>query len=133
MVVAKDNSKNLRHYSTSVIRPVKQNQLSFPCIEIYKATSFSSQQCLVDQIHVQKPFKLLSQIRCLIMLRIESSVIRIDSNITDNIRWLITKTVGAGMEPRGTPALTGYSCQDFPFRTTQSCLLLRKEEIRPNI
>ena len=84
---------------TSVIRPVKQNQLSFPSIEIYKATSFSSQQCLVDQIHVQKPFKLLSQIRCLIMLRIESSIISIDSNITDNIRWLITKSVGPGMEP----------------------------------
>ena len=37
------------------------------------------------------------------------------------------------MEPWGTPALTGYSCKDFPSRTTQSCLLLRKEEIRPNI
>ena len=37
------------------------------------------------------------------------------------------------MEPWGTPALTGYSCKDFPSRTTQSCLSLRKEEIRPNI
>ena len=37
------------------------------------------------------------------------------------------------MEPWGTPALTAYSCEDFPSRTTQSRLLLRKKEIRPNI
>ena len=37
------------------------------------------------------------------------------------------------MESWWTPALTGYSCEDFPSRTTQSCLLLRKEKIRPNI
>ena len=43
------------------------------------------------------------------------------------------KSVGARIEPRGTPALTGYSCEDFPSRTTYSCLLLRTEEISPNI
>ena len=43
------------------------------------------------------------------------------------------ESVEPRMEPRGTPALTGFSCEDFPFRTTQSRLLLRKEEIRPNI
>ena len=43
------------------------------------------------------------------------------------------KSVEPRMEPRGTPALTGYSCEDFPSRTTRSSLLLRKEEIRPNI
>ena len=37
------------------------------------------------------------------------------------------------MDSGGTPALTRYSCEDFPSRTTQSSLLLRKEEIRPNI
>ena len=37
------------------------------------------------------------------------------------------------MEPWGTPALTGYSWEDFPSRTTWSCLLLRKDEIKPNI
>ena len=44
-----------------------------------------------------------------------------------------TKSVGPRMELWGTPALTGYSCEDFPSRTTTSRLLLRKEEIRPNI
>ena len=39
------------------------------------------------------------------------------------------KSVGPKIKPRGTPALTGYSCKDFPSRTTSSCLLLRKEEI----
>ena len=43
------------------------------------------------------------------------------------------KNVGARMDPEGTAALTGYSCEDFSPRITQSCLLLRKEEIRPNI
>ena len=37
------------------------------------------------------------------------------------------------MDPWGTTALTGYSCEDFLSRTTWSCLLLRKEEIRLNI
>ena len=37
------------------------------------------------------------------------------------------------MEPWRNPALTGYSFEDFPSRTTRSCLLRRKEEIRPNI
>ena len=43
------------------------------------------------------------------------------------------KSVGPRIDPRGTTALTGYSCEDFPSRTMRSCLLLRKEEIRPNI
>ena len=37
------------------------------------------------------------------------------------------------MKPWGTPALTGYSCEDFPSGTNKSWLLLRKEEIRSNI
>ena len=45
----------------------------------------------------------------------------------------IRKSVGTRMKPWGTPALTGYSCEDVPSKTTQSCLLPRKEEISPNI
>ena len=37
------------------------------------------------------------------------------------------------IQAKETPTLTGYSCEDFPSRTTQSRLLLRKEEIKPNI
>ena len=37
------------------------------------------------------------------------------------------------MDPSGTAALTGYSCEDFHSRSIQRPLLLRKEEIRPNI
>ena len=44
-----------------------------------------------------------------------------------------TISVGPIMEPWGTPALTGYSCEDFPSRTTQSHLLLRKKQIIANI
>ena len=55
------------------------------------------------------------------------------------------KSVGPRMEPWGIPALTGYSFEGFPFRTTRSCPLLRKftyeiiylqnftDELRPNI
>ena len=43
------------------------------------------------------------------------------------------KGVGPRMDPWGTSALTGYSCEDFPSRPTQSHLLLRKEEKTPNI
>ena len=43
------------------------------------------------------------------------------------------KSARPRMEPSGTPALTGYSCEEFPSRTTWSHLLLRKEEIRPNM
>ena len=43
------------------------------------------------------------------------------------------KSVGPRIDPWGTPALTGYSCDHFPCRTRRSYLLLRKEEIRRNI
>ena len=43
------------------------------------------------------------------------------------------KSVGPQIELLETPALTGYSCKDFLSRTTRSHLILRREEIRPNI
>ena len=39
------------------------------------------------------------------------------------------KSVGPKMESLGTQALTGYSFEDFPSRTTWSHILLRKEEL----
>ena len=38
------------------------------------------------------------------------------------------ESVRPRMGPWGTPELTGYSCEDFPSRTTWSCLLLKKKE-----
>ena len=38
----------------------------------------------------------------------------------------IRKSVGPRLDHTGTQALTGYSFEDFPFRTTLSLLLLRK-------
>ena len=54
--------------------------------------------------------------------------------ITSSGRLLMysKESVKPRMDHWGTPALTGYSCEDFPSRTTQRCLLLRKEEGRPN-
>ena len=36
------------------------------------------------------------------------------------------KSVGPKMEPQGTPALTGYSYEDFPCRSTPNCLQKRQ-------
>ena len=44
--------------------------------------------------------------------------------------------VGQGMEPWGTPGLTGYSCVNVPSRTTRCGLLLRnkkKQTYKPNL
>ena len=78
---------------------------------------------------------MLPQVRWLITFRVESIIISIDSKITSSGRSLIysRKSVGPRMDPWETPALTGYSYEDFPSSSTQSCLLLRKEEIRSNI
>ena len=43
------------------------------------------------------------------------------------------KILGPRTSSWGTPALTGYYCENFPPRTTRSCLLLKKEEMNPNI
>ena len=110
----------------SVIRPVKQNQLSFPSIEINKALLALVHNVSQIRFKFRSQFKLLPHIRCLITVRIESSIISTDSNITDTIirRSLMynRKSVGPRMKPCGTSALTGYSCEDFPSRTTQSHL-----------
>ena len=57
----------------------------------------------------RRQFKLLPQIICLITLRIESSIISIDTNITDNIirmsRMYIRKSVVPRVEPWATPEL----------------------------
>ena len=119
---------------TSVIWPVKQNQLSFPCTEINKLLLAPVHS--VSYFNFRGQFKLLPHIRCLITLRIESSIISIYSNITDNIikvTMYSRKSVGPRMDPWGTPALTGYSCEHLPSRTTRSHLFPRKEKIRPNI
>ena len=36
------------------------------------------------------------------------------------------KSAIPGMDGWGTPALTGYSCEGFPSRTSRSCLLVRR-------
>ena len=43
------------------------------------------------------------------------------------------KSLGPRMEPLGTSALTGHYCKNFLSKTTQSRLLMRKDNTRPNI
>ena len=110
-------------------------------ISALKSTShFLPKSTLSLRFKFRSQFYLLPQIRCLTTFRVESSIISIDSNIKKvAVTWsgrsvmYSRKIVGPRMDPWGTPELTGYSCEDFPSRTTWSCLLMGKEEIRPNI
>ena len=43
-----------------------------------------------------------------------------------------TESIRQRIELCWTPVLTGYSREDSPSKTTQSHLLLRQDEIRPN-
>ena len=128
----KNKPINFHVNRASVTRLIKWNQMSFSSIEINKPL-LPPVQCLVNQIQVQ----LLPQIRCLITVRVKSSIISIYSNITDNtVREVIKytrKSIASTMEPWETPALTGYSCEDFPTWMTWSCLLLWKGERKLNI
>ena len=63
----------------------KQNQLSFPSTEINKPLLNPVHSVSKIRFKFRSQFKMLPQIRCLITLRIESSLLRIDRNITDNI------------------------------------------------
>ena len=85
--------------STSVIIRVKFNQLGFSSTEINKPLRVPVHSVLQIRIKVKSQFKLLLKIRCLIILRTESSIISIDSNITDNI---IRKVINVQQEKRTT-------------------------------
>ena len=116
--------------SNKVIRLVKQNNLSFSRIEINKLLPASEHSVLYIRFKFTSQFWFLPQIRCLITLRVESSTISIDSNITYNI---IRKVINVQQEKYWTKNGALRNCEDFPSRTTQSCLLLREDKIRPNI
>ena len=100
---------------------------------IYLSVLLSHVQNFIWQVNCTPS---LQQVCSVITLRIESSIISTDSNITNNIiRKVMSlmysrKGVGPWMDPTETPALTGYFCGDFPSGTTWSHLLLRKEEIK---
>ena len=95
-------------------------------ISALKSTShFLPKSTLPLRFKFRGQFYLLLQIRCPTTFRVESSIISIDSNIkkvavTSSGRSVMysRKIVGPRMDPRGTPELTGYSCEDFPSRTT---------------
>ena len=71
--------------STSVIRLVKQDELSFSSTEINKQLPALVCSVLTIRFKFRRKFQLLPQIRCLIFIRVESSTISIDSNNTYNI------------------------------------------------
>ena len=62
----------------------------------------------------------------------DHTIISIDKIITNNITRKVygKKSVGPRMEPRGSPALTGYSFKNFPSRTTQTTSKTRQNEAK---
>ena len=98
---------------------------------VFQATSCLSLQCVVDEIQVQQPTLIFATDQMLDHTSAQIAILQ----ITSSGRSLMysRKIVGPKMEPWRTSALTGYSCEDFQFRTTRIHLLLRKDEIRPNI
>ena len=101
---------------TSVIKPFKLNKLSFPSIEIKKPLLVPVHSVSQMRFKFRSQFNLLPHIRCLITLRIESSIISIVSNITVSIGRSSVhsrKSVGARMDPWEMLALTGYSVKTF--------------------
>ena len=115
--------------SISIIRTVKQNQLIFFNIEINKQLSVSVHSVSQIRFKFRSQLQLLPQIRYLFLFRAESSIISIDSHITDNI---IRKVINVQQEKCWTKN-EAYSCEYFQSRATRRGLLLRKYEIRPNI
>ena len=119
-------------FSFTLIK-MKKIFLKFSCNEINKP--------LLTTVHsaLQIKFKFRCQFKFLVATyqmpghtQNKRSIISIDSNIIDNI---IKKVINVQQEKcrttngalsSGTPALTGYSCEDFQSRTTRSRLLLRE-------
>ena len=83
--------------------------MSFLTIEINKPLLTSVHSVLQIKFNFRSQFKLLPQIRWLITLRIESSVISVDSNITDNI---IKKVINVEQE----------KCRNKNKASRQSCI-----------
>ena len=116
--------------NTKVIRQVKRNVLSFSRTEIKKPipapnlvsdTSDTSSEAKSSYCHKSNVWSYLQW-------RVEKSTEIATLQITSSGRSSIY--TGKGGRPRmkhwGTPALTGYSCEDFPPSTTRSNLLQRK-------
>ena len=98
--------------STSVVRPVRRSKLSFSSIEINKPLPVPIHSAFKIKFKFSIQLQLLPQIRYLITLRIESSIISKDSNIPDN---LIRKVINVQQE-----------------KCRINRLFLRKEEVSPN-
>ena len=77
--------------SNSVFKPIKRNQFLFFSIQINKPLLAPIYNVSQIRFKFSWQFQLLPKIRCLIMLRVESSIIKIDSNITVKIRIVINQ------------------------------------------
>ena len=93
--------------STSVSRPVKRNNLSFSSIAINKRLTIPVHSVSQIRFKFSSQLQLLPQIRYLITLRVESSIIIIGSNIFDNIiRRVINVCVFEILYINGSRAIT---------------------------
>ena len=117
----------------NVIRLVKWNKFIFSSIEINKPLPTPVHRVFVGQIQVQQPSPVVTADQMPDTFRVESSFISIDIKYSIRKVMYSRKSIGTRMEPWRGPALIGYSCEDFPSRTSWTHLLLRKDEIRSTI
>ena len=108
--------------SISIIRTVKQNQLIFFSIEINKQLSVSVHSVSQIRFKFRSQLQLLPQIRYLFLFRVESSIISIDSHITDNI---IRKVINVQQEKCWTK-------NEALRKSSINCIFLRILPIQSN-
>ena len=103
-----------------------------------KSTGYFLPQSAVSHrpdLSSQTNFSGCNIIKCLGTLRVKGSIISKDSNITDNINkvknvlWEKCRTKNGALT---NSSFNGYPWKDFQFRTMWTCLLLRKNKVRPN-
>ena len=109
--------------SSRTVRPLKRNKCSFSSTEINKPLQVIFSYCQKSDIW--------SHLECRVVWSAQIAMLQITS--AGRSLLYCRKSVGPRMETWGTQPLTGYFWENFQSRIIQSCLLLRGEEIAPNI
>ena len=126
-------TEHLHINGTSVIRAVKQKQLSFSSNEInwpLCVPVHTDQKIWTRPNSSSVAISSSCEIRCLITLRVQNSI---TDNIIRKVINIRKKRVGRRMEAWVTQAFTGYFCETSHPEPFKSLYYWEKNKIRPNI
>ena len=91
-------------------------------------SNFSNRDNVIAPIQLRRESMICIIYSCLPKLWVEIILFSIDSILQiTSLRKVVNRR-----KMWRTPASTGYSCEDFPSRTTWSRLFLRKNKVKPN-